>query len=251
MSNIEGIHIMDDAIIKPLKGKNDPDLPDRVIFSPTLQIAGILLRMSKWKVTRFRRFDITLLAILKDSKGKIALVGPGMGAPMASAIIEKVIACGGKKILMVGCCGSINKNLKTGDIFIPENGISEEGTSQHYLKNNKIPLPDKETIEILEKTFVDEGLNIKKGKIWTTDAPYRETKEKVINLSNQGIMAVDMEFTALCSVTSFRKIAFASLMIVSDELFDQRWNPGFSSQEFKKSLKSGCRTILKVAENLI
>ena len=32
MSNIEGIHIMDDAIIKPLKGKNDPDLPDRVIF---------------------------------------------------------------------------------------------------------------------------------------------------------------------------------------------------------------------------
>ena len=242
---------VDDTIISPVKNRNDPELPERVIFTPTLQIAGILLRLSKWKVTRFKRFDITLLAILKDSQGKIALVGPGMGAPMASAIIEKVIACGGKKILMVGCCGSLSRNLKIGDFFIPEKGISGEGTSQHYLKDNEIPLPDKKTIKVLEKTFIEEGLDIKKGKIWTTDAPYRETKDKVINLANQGTMAVDMEFTALCSVAAFRKIPFASLMIVSDELFDCRWNPGFSSQVFRKSLKAGCRTVLKVAENLI
>lgn len=242
---------MDDAIINPVKGKNDPELPERVIFTPTLQIAGILLRLSKWKVTRFRRFDITLLAILKDSKGKIALVGPGMGAPMASAILEKVIACGGKKILMVGCCGSLSRNLKIGDFFIPENGISGEGTSQHYLKDNEIPLPDKKTIDVLEKTFIEEGLNIKKGKIWTTDAPYRETEDKVKYLSKQDVMAVDMEFTALCSVAAFRKISFASLMIVSDELFSLKWKPGFGSKEFKRNLKTACRVVLKAMENLI
>jgi len=242
---------MDDAIINPVRGKNDPELPERIIFVPTLQIAGVLLRVSKWKVTKFKRFDITLLAILKDTKGKIALVGPGIGAPMAGAIIEKVIACGGKKILMVSCCGSLSRELKTGDFFIPLSGVSEEGTSQHYLKGNGIPMPDKKILEVLENTFTAEGLNTKKGRIWTTDAPYRETEEKVKNFTKDGVIAVDMEFTALCSIADFRKVSFASLMVVSDELFDYKWNPGFSNKEFKKNLKSGCRVVLKTMENLI
>src|SRR3989338_9019964 len=108
---------MDDAIINPVRGKNDPELPERVIFAPTLQIAGILLKSSKWKITKFKRFDITLLAILKDKKGKIALVGPGIGAPIATAILEKIIACGGKKIVMVSCCGSLDKELNIGNFF--------------------------------------------------------------------------------------------------------------------------------------
>jgi len=242
---------MDEAIINPVKGKNDPDLPERIIFSPTLQIAGILLRLNKWKVTRFKRFDITLLAILKDRKGELALVGPGVGAPMACAILEKVIACDGKKIVMVSCCGSLGNGLKVGDFFIPVSGISEEGTSRHYINGNNIPPPDMTIVEALEREFTERGFKIKKGKIWTTDAPYRETRDKVRKFKEDGVMAVDMEFTALCSVAAFRKISFASLMVVSDELHEHKWNPGFSGKEFKGSLKTGCRIVLDAVENII
>ena len=242
---------MDDAIINPIKGKNDPDLPDRIIFSPTLQIAGMLLRLSKWKVTRFKRFDITLLAILKDRKGELALVGSGVGAPMACAILEKVIACGGRKVVMVSCCGSLGNGLKVGDFFIPVSGISEEGTSRHYINGNNIPPPDEKIVELLERENFAEGLHVKKGSIWTTDAPYRETRDKVRKFKEDGLMAVDMEFTALCSVAAFRKISFASLMVVSDELHEYKWNPGFSSKEFKSNLKTGCRIVLDAMESLI
>src|SRR3990172_4946549 len=164
----------------------------------------------------------------------MALVGPGMGAPMASAILEKVIVCGGKKIVMISCCGSLTEELRIGAFFLPLAGLSEEGTSQHYLKDNQIPSPDIKLIDALEKSAISEGLNVKKGRIWTTDAPYRETTDKVKKFRKDGIMAVDMEFTALCSVASFRKVSIASLMIVSDELFDYKWNPGFSNRDFRK-----------------
>ena len=52
------------------------------------------------------------------------------------------------------------------------------------------------------------------------------------------------------SVASFRKVSIASLMIVSDELFDYKWNPGFSNKDFRKKLKTGCKIVLKAVENL-
>ena len=106
-------------------------------------------------------------------------------------------------------------------------------------------------VEALEREFTEGGFKIKKGKIWTTDAPYRETRDKVRKFKEDGVMAVDMEFTALCSVAAFRKIFFASLMVVSDELYEHKWNPGFSGKEFKGNLKTGCRIVLDAVENII
>ena len=35
------------------------------------------------------------------------------------------------------------------------------------------------------------------GKTWTTDAPYRETRDKVLKRKNQGCICVEMETSAL------------------------------------------------------
>jgi len=46
------------------------------------------------------------------------------------------------------------------------------------------------------------------------------------------VVAVDMEFSALCAVACFRNIEFAAVLIVSDELWGKTWRPGFSSNVF-------------------
>ena len=55
---------------------------------------------------------------------------------------------------------------------------------------------------------------------------------------HDGVGAVDMEFSALCTVASLRQVACAGLFVVSDELWGDTWKPGFSSHRFRKSKES-------------
>jgi len=72
------------------------------------------------------------------------------------------------------------------------------------------------------------------GCVWSTDAPYREKRSYLRKLQlEEDVSAVDMEYSALCSAAYFRKIDFAALLLVSDEVWDKNWNPGFSRQDFK------------------
>jgi len=71
------------------------------------------------------------------------------------------------------------------------------------------------------------------GKIWTTDAPYRENRLFLKRLwQEEEAVGVDMEYSALCAVSSFRNIEFAGIFVVSDELWGEKWRPGFKKHEF-------------------
>ncbi|MEN8258972.1 MAG: hypothetical protein ABFS09_14020, partial [Thermodesulfobacteriota bacterium] len=88
------------------------------------------------------------------------------------------------------------------------------------------------------------------GPIWTTDAPYRELPSKIKQLIEQGIMAVDMEFSALCTVAAFRNIEFAAIMLVSDELYHATWQAGFTGKRFKKKSRELFATLSKILPTL-
>lgn len=160
-------------------------------------------------------------------------VGPSVGAPMAVMTLEKLIALGCRKLVVMGWCGALTPELKVGDIFLPTWGQSEEGVSAHYPL-----LTQAEASVALSQSVIasltDSGLVCNQGPIWTTDAPYRELPSKIKEFAAKGIMAVDMEFTALCTVAAFRDIEFAAVMLVSDELYHDSWQPGYTSKPFKK-----------------
>jgi purine-nucleoside phosphorylase len=81
------------------------------------------------------------------------------------------------------------------------------------------------------------GINIHEGFVWTTDAPYRETVGKVLFYQNRGVLAVDMETSALFGVARFRGIALSALLMVSDSLSRLKWKPGMKSEGFLRTRK--------------
>ena len=84
--------------------------------------------------------------------------------------------------------------------------------------------------------------------MWTTDAPYRESREKVWELAAKGVLGVDMEFAALNTVASFRKIELAAVLIVSDELWQNEWNPGFRTARFKSTNEAVIRILVDMSK---
>ena len=232
----------DHAVIQPRKGKNDPALgPDALMVVIPQDLAGLS------KLKPMDRFDQGFFGIyrMKGHKGTgLSLAGPFLGAPQAAMVMEKIIALGAKRICLFGWCGSLQPDLRIGDFVIPLRAIAEEGTSRHYPIGHRKPGTDRELNRILERALEREGLPFRKGTVWTTDAPYRETVSKVNSYREKDVLAVEMEMSALMTLAAYRSVKLSGLLVVSDELFDLKWHRGFSSSLFKERCEQAGNLLL-------
>lgn len=62
------------------------------------------------------------------------------------------------------------------------------------------------------------------GKVWTTDAFYRETKDKVKRRKEQGCICVDMECSANAAVAQFRGKELIQFFYAADNLDSEEWD---------------------------
>ena len=123
--------------------------------------------------------------------------------------------------------------MRIGDVLLPTWAKSTEGTSAHYPVNFR-PESHAPTRQSLSEGLEAQGLTALSGPIWTTDAPYRESITQVNELGKQNILGVDMEYAALIAAAAFRGIELTAVLLVSDELWSGKWNPGFRTKNFKK-----------------
>ncbi len=235
----------DDAVIQPRKGKNDPALGPDVLM---VVIPQDLDRLSKLNpMDCFDQGFFKIFRMKEHASSPLSLTGPFLGAPQAAMVMEKIIVLGAKRICVFGWCGSLQPDLKIGDIVIPLHAISEEGTSTHYPIGNREPGTDRGLNRILERALEQEGLPFRKGTVWTTDAPYRETTSKVEAYRGKKVLAVEMEMSALMTLAVYRSVKLSGLLVVSDELFDFNWKRGFSSPLFKNRCEQAGTLLLRVA----
>jgi uridine phosphorylase len=161
------------------------------------------------------------------------------GAPSAAMTLEELIAFGVEEAICWGYCGSLQKDIGVGEAVLPSSAIREEGTSYHYLPETAEASPDPHLQRRLSSSLAGAGLGCHRGRIWTTDAPYRETGEKIQRYRQAGILCVDMEMAALFAVAQVRGIALGAALLVSDQVSDENWTPGFRSAALKTA-RSRC-----------
>jgi len=222
-------------IIRPSRTPGEKEIPPVGILCLNPSDAVFLGQMAKDACGRRRFLFNSSLHVVPaiDGWGEIFVAGPAVGAPMAAMTLEKLIALGCRRIMVWGWCGALVPTLRVGDLLLPTGGFSDEGTSRHYPDH-----VDKVGNSIwgrhLHGHLRNLGWHCSEGPVWTTDAPYRETRAKVEDNVSRGALGVEMEFTALATVAAFRKIELVALLIVSDELWGEAWCPGFQRREFKR-----------------
>ncbi|MBU0674828.1 MAG: nucleoside phosphorylase [Proteobacteria bacterium] len=230
----------DGILINPQSEPGDPRLPSNGFFNilpSQARQADQWLSQLGGKPKFLFNSHLRLLTE-KDSPNPFFVAGPAVGAPMAVMTLEKLIALGATKVIVYGWCGSLHPELKTGDILLPTTALSEEGTSSHYPGHGQDLGSSPKLREKLVNLLYREGWTPREGRIWTTDAPYRETRDKVNRYTAQGILAVDMEFSAITTVARFRNIELAAVMLVSDELWRTTWQPGYKNKNFIRKDKT-------------
>jgi len=176
------------------------------------------------------------------------------GAPAATMAMELLIASGVKKFLVFGGCGAIHSSLKIYDIVIPTWGVREEGTSYHYLSPDTIPRPSESVGEMLKRELSSVarniGVRVHLGGIWTTDAMFRETLDKIRRYSERNVVCVDMESTALMSVAMFRGVELGIVLVVTDELYGGKWSSYQDDNKMSKIEDEVVKTMIKTLSKL-
>jgi purine-nucleoside phosphorylase len=220
-----------EPIVRPVCGKNTPKLGTMALMAASDHDAQTLLQFLDLP-DRYRLY-MSQVFFNASNKQVPAVVGPAMGAPYAAMLLEILRAWGVRKLVFFGWCGSIHETVRTGDIIVPTGALVEEGTSPLYMqKIGAAVAPDQKLLDHVMRCLNENGIVFHKGFVWTTDAVFRETPEKVLGFRQQGALAVEMELSALLSVGVFHGIAVAGALAVSDELFSMHWRPGFKSEVF-------------------
>jgi uridine phosphorylase len=208
---------------------------------PDLFLLGDLLAFNRDK---FQHLFTSRMYVNADRPAAFSVTGPFVGAPYAVMLLESLVVRGARRVIFMGWCGAVSSRVKIGDIILPTSVVIDEGTSKHYgAKDSGLlasPFPLMSGISrILKKNKID----FHPGAVWSTDGIFRETRQQVATHQQNGILAVDMETSALASAAKFRGVDLGAILVVSDELSSLNWHPGFKHQRFSEGRKIACRMI--------
>jgi uridine phosphorylase len=234
-----------DAIINPTDGEEGVNLGGLAVMVSSQNDLRMLCGRLQIVERKFSYLFNSKLYIHNTPPRRYALVGPVIGAPYAVMVLEKLVARGAKKILFIGWCGALSPRVQIGEIVVPTGAFIDEGTSRHYeVTDSGIAAPSHQMLGGITQILKYHGLPFHRGVIWTTDAVYRETPEKIEAYQSQNVLAVEMEISALFTVGHFRKVDVAGILVVSDELSSGTWKPGFNEHRFKRTRKKVCEVVV-------
>ncbi len=229
-----------EALIEPSKVIRPHDVPEHCVICFFREVLdkvvaehnAKILAENRWEDGPHPLFEIT-------HKGKrLAFFHPGVGAPMAAGLLEEVIALGCRKFIACGGCGVLEKGIAVGGLIVVSAAVRDEGVSYHYLPPSREVLADEAGVAALEKTLSNRGIPYRIGKTWTTDAPYRETANKIAQRKAEGCLAVEMEAAGMMAVAQFRGVVFGQVLYGGDDLSGDEWdNRAWQSRaEIRESL---------------
>jgi uridine phosphorylase len=172
-----------------------------------------------------------------------------VGAPAAVMYMEALAVGGARTVIAVGAAGSLQEYAPIGAAVLPTSAIREEGTSYHYRPPGVPAEPHPDAVAALRSACTDAGVVAHEGPVWTTDAPFRELTSKVRRMAARGVVAVDMEASAMFIVGAMRGLRVGTLFIVSDELFHP-WAPGYQDRGYRAAAKRLAECAVNAAARL-
>jgi uridine phosphorylase len=144
----------------------------------------------------------------------VTVTSTGIGGPSAAIAVEELARAGAATFLRVGTAGSLDNNLRVGDLLAISAAIQDDGTSRAYIPDGRCIQSDPVVQTCL--LLAMSGTSVERaGIVQTVDAFYGPDPA-VRDSSLPGPHVVDMECAAIMAVARARgKRAGALLKVVN------------------------------------
>jgi uridine phosphorylase len=214
------------AFIEPSKVCSPRDMPEHCVISFFLDVIEKVVVNHNAKILVNNRWEDgphPVYEIMHKGR-RLAFYHAAVGAAQSASILEEVIAFGCRKFIACGGCGVLEKDIAAGHLIVISSAIRDEGISYHYLPPAREIAANELGISALTKLMDNEGIPYRVGKTWTTDAPYRETPNKIAKRKEEGCLVVEMEAAGMMAVAQFRNVTFGQALYGGDDLSGVEWD---------------------------
>jgi DeoD family purine-nucleoside phosphorylase len=143
----------------------------------------------------------------------------GMGCPSASIVAEEVIQLGAKNLLRVGTCGGYSQELRLGDLIVATSATPNDGTVSSL--TGGLPYAPAAHFDIVHAAYhagESAGRRTFVGPIVSSDLFYDPVEGPAELWDNLGVLAVEMEASAIFTIAAMRGVRAGCLLTVSDTI---------------------------------
>ncbi len=213
-----------DALINPEQfGKAHGYLGDRLVISFFKEAISRLLDEGKIAVHKVIQGENDVV-LYKFTDCDVLLMHGLLGGAATGGILDELTGCGIDKVMFCGGGGVLDRTIGVGELLVVEGAIRDEGFSYHYLEPARVVYSRADVREKICGYLRESGVPYTEGLVWTTDAFYRETKEKIALRKSEGARIVEMEQAACLAVAQFRGIRYGGLIYGGDDVSGETWD---------------------------
>ena len=172
-----------------------------------------------------RNSERGLLGYTGTFDGKpVSVQGTGMGCPGATIVFEELIQLGVKKLVRVGTCGGLQGHHELGDLIVALSAVADDRTADHLVGGEPhCPTASWEIIHGAVHAAKQMNLPMHVGPIVSSDVFYNPDEGQYARWSERGVLAVEMEASALFTVAALRGVQSGCLLTVSDIVVDDEF----------------------------
>lgn len=180
---------------------------------------------------------------------QISVQGTGMGIPSISIYVNELIqSYDVKKLIRVGTCGAIQKDIQVRDIILAQGSTTDSQVNRMVFSGiDYAPLADFNLLKTAYEIASENNNNIRVGNIFTSDTFYRDNALEVNELlAKYNVLAIEMETTALYTLAAKFNRKALSILTVSDHVLTGEETTADERQtSFHKMMKISLETAIR------
>ncbi len=166
-----------------------------------------------------------MLGFTGSYRGKrVSVQGTGMGVPSISIYAHELIdEFGVKNLIRIGTCGALQPDLKLRDLILAMS--SSTNSAVNRLRFGGMDFSPTASFRLLKRAYdvaTGKGYKVQVGPILTSDSFYNDDLEAWKLWASYGILAVEMETTALYSLAAKFGVEALTILTVSDSLVSRQ-----------------------------
>ena len=221
-------HFTPQRMLSMLGLKADSLGPYALIPGPK-ERSDMLLKLLEAPQKNFTFLDYEMHSGSLDGK-RVTVGNGGRYAPDTAITTEILCGAGAQALIRVGSCGSLQENVKIGDLVIVTGAVRGDGTSRYYVAENFSTVAHGDIVNALKRAADSLNARYHLGWIFTTDALFQETPELIQQLNEQNISSIDMVTSTFLTIAQVRGKKAGAILAVSDECLHGQF--GFRDPQF-------------------
>jgi len=152
---------------------------------------------------------------------RVSVQGTGMGMPSAGIYAQELIqSYGVKKLIRVGTCGALSKDVHVRDLIIAQGAVTSS-------------------------SMMEKGFTTHVGNVLSEDTFYKDDLAPTFKLAEYGVLGVEMEAAILYYLGAKFHVQALGIMTVSDHMVtDEETTSEERQNTFKDMMYVGLETLI-------